>query len=189
MLCCCDGLQNRTRKRMSPDVVFVLSWKSCDGPQLDLHLCAVLCGHNLTLLLGSARLCLRCLSARFLSVVSGHWMKALPDVLQVHGDTNLTVVMVLVLLLLEVLLLRRRLCIPLPIPLLLHGLRGQCLRIVGPLHNPQTAISALRQQQVVLSRYWREEVLTQINSAVPHRFNMRKVYSYERGQPTNPRLS
>ena len=100
MLCCCDGLQNRTRKRMSPDVVFVLSWKSCDGPQLDLHLCAVLCGHNLTLLLGSARLCLRCLSARFLSVVSGHWMKALPDVLQVHGDTNLTVVMVLVLLLL-----------------------------------------------------------------------------------------
>ena len=113
-------------------------------------------------------------------------MKALPDVLQVHGDTDLTVV--LVLLLLEVLLLRRRLRIPLPIPLLLHRLRGQCLCIVGPLHSPQTATSALRQQQVLLSRYWREDVLTKINSGVPHRFNMRKVYSYERGHSTTPRL-
>ena len=73
-----------------------------------------------------------------------------------HGDTNLTVV--LVLLLLEVLLLRRRLPIPLPIALLRHVLRGQRRRIVVPLHNPQTAASALRQQQVLPSRYWPEEV-------------------------------
>lgn len=84
-------------------------------------------------------------------------MKDLPDVLQVHGDTDLTVV--LVLLLLEVLLLRRRLRIPLPVPLLRHVLRGQRLRIVISLHNPQTAASALRQQQMLLSMYWPEEVL------------------------------
>ena len=58
MPCCCGGLQNRTRERMSANVVCVLSWTICDGLNLDLHLCTVLCEHSLPLLLGSARPCL-----------------------------------------------------------------------------------------------------------------------------------